>query len=410
MLESGRLAQVTGVLHIWNLISAAIWYTLLSRRVERLGDKRQENVAAAFVIGGIVSIGLTTFFYYLYPRGLGWFLAQTRLSYNIGVVGLVEEAAKFLSFLLIVKLAAPICEPQDGVILGAVVGMTFGVIENFDYIETYGGHWFIWLRPIISSGGHATYGAIWGGIYSQAIYANSFGDDRGASLRALIGVPLVALIHGLYNWLTWILPLSVLLDALSVLLAIAIYRRSVELSPYRVYPLEMAKTAVDQIRRGLVYNPKSPILNRHAGLYLMHMGKYRAAAHHFKASMPRSRDSRRARFLSVCCEMTYVPRVKLMRSLRIAWSRLSDQQRRDYLVQLEKLVGDRDGIRRQLDEFLGKAFEPRKYKNSREIAYEQKLKRILQKHRRVGESTAGAIAAIDGEERARMARRLRGGS
>lgn len=396
------------ILHLWNIVAAIILFSFLHRRLTHLTDKRLPNVLGAFVMAGCLSMLLTWAFYWYYPPGLRATLAQWELAYNIAVVGLVEEGAKFLAFLFAVKAGDAIKEPQDGVILAAAVGITFGAIENVGYIQLYDA-FFIALRPLLTTAGHGVYAAIWGGLYAQAVYANAVGSDRGASRTALLGVPAVATIHGIYNAATFFYPIALLVDVVAVVIALFIYYKTVERSPYRVYPLDQARAAVESIRRGLALNPKSPILNRNLGLYLMHLGKYRGAARHLRASVARSRDPRRAQFLAAACELTFLPRFFARRAMRIAWARLGDEQRSAYMKQLERLVGERDGVLDGVREFLESAFQPRTYKNTREIARENKLKRINRRHRRAGDAVMRRLDELEAEQRERLRRRLSDG-
>ena len=396
-----------GIQHVWNIAAGICWYAFLNARLRHIGDKRAHNVLGAFVVAGIVSVGLAFLLYEAYPPFVDGFFGQGPWLYHVGIVGVVEEAAKFLAFLFAVAAAGGIKEPQDGVIYGAIVGMTFGTVENILYIRSFD-TWFMFVRPVLSTGGHAVYGAIWGGLYARSVYANTIGDDPGARLAALIGVPLVALFHGTYNALTPFLPAAILTDLVCLVIAVALYRQLVELSPYRIYPLSMARVAVTSIRRGLVFNPRSPLLNRNLGLYLMHLGKYRGASECLRASVPRSRDPRRAQFLAACCELTFLPGYYAKRAMRIAWSRLGDTQRASYLGQLEELVGDRDGVLDRVHAFIESAFKARKLRTTREIARDHKIRRLERKYGKPGESVAQAIERLDDDERARLARRMRG--
>jgi hypothetical protein len=253
----------------------------------------------------------------------------------------------------------------------------FGALENIGYIQHFD-HWFIALRPILTTGGHGVYGAIWGALYSQAVYANSVGADPGARRNAWIGVPLVAIWHGIYNSIEFY-PLALATDIVALLVAVWLFRGLVELSPYRIYPLSQAARGVRSIRRGLAFNPRSPILNRNIGLYLMHLGKYRAASEHLRLSVPRSRDPRRAQFLAAACEQTYLPSYYAKRALRIAWARLGDEQRRAYVEQLRTLVGERDGVLRAVRDFVDGAFKPRRYRSTRDIARANKIRNMARR-------------------------------
>lgn len=363
------------VLQIWNVAAAYFWFLLLRRLLGERPDKRQPNVLGGFAFAGLLSFGVTLAFYEIYPPGLMMALSKWEITYSIGVVGLVEEGAKFLAFLFLVRAAETIREPQDGAIHAAAVGIVFGMIENVFYIQAYDA-FFIALRPILTTGGHGVYAAIWGALYSRSVYANSVGCDPVARRGARLGVPLVATIHGLYNAATAFYPAALALDIIALLIAIGLFRKLVALSPYRVYPLHEAELAVQSIRRGLVFNPKSPVLNRNIGLYLMHLGKYRGASRHLRASVPRSRDPRRAQFLAAACEQAFLPSYYAKRALRIAWARLDDDQRTTYLQQLVRLVGEDAEIVIAVQTFRDSAFKPRRYRSTREIARANKIRRL----------------------------------
>lgn len=109
------------------------------------------------------------------------------------------------------------------------------------------------------------------------VYPDLVVGERAFTFTGVLGIPLVAALHGVYNTLTMILPAAILVMVIELLAAVALCLRLVELSPYRVYPLDRAATAIPSIHRGLVLNPRSPILNRNLGIYLMHTSRYRAA-------------------------------------------------------------------------------------------------------------------------------------
>jgi len=362
------------LLHLWNITTAILFLAFFQSRLKYIDEKRQQNVVVGFVFAGLISVGLVLFLYHAYPPGLERTFSRSEFLYHTLVVGMVEETGKFLAFLFLLHTIGNMKEPQDGVIFGAIVGLTFGVIENMSYFSWYR-TWHLLVRPVLTTGGHAIYGAIWGGLYSQALYANRDDDDPRARRSAYIGIPIVAILHGWYNAATWFLPLALVSDLISFLVALTLFRRLVELSPYRVYPLEQAHLAVKTIRRGLVFNPWSPTLNRNIGLYLIHLEKFRSAVYYLRRSIPRSRDPRRARFLAAVCETLYTPRFHAHRGLRIAWTRLSDEQRIQYRNQLVRLVGPDHPVVANLDEFIDTAFKPKTYKTTREIARDAKIKR-----------------------------------
>ena len=205
--QHGKLRPVKPILHLWSIVAAIMLFSCLDRRLTHITDKRLANVLGAFAMAGVLSTGLTAVFYALYPVELRSTLAQWAPTYHIDVVGLVEKGAEFLAFLVAATAGDTIKEPQDGVITAAAVGITFGATENTAYIQNFDA-FFIALRPILTTAGHSVYAAIWGALHSQAVYANALGRDLGATRTAFIGVPLVAVIHGVYNAATLFYPLN----------------------------------------------------------------------------------------------------------------------------------------------------------------------------------------------------------
>ena len=97
----------------------------------------------------------------------------------------------------------------------------------------------------LSTADHGVYAPIWGAFYSQAVYANALGPDPVASRTAFIGVPLVAITRGLSNAATFFYPVALFVDVISLLVAIVLFSKTVERSPYRVFPLQEARAAVE---------------------------------------------------------------------------------------------------------------------------------------------------------------------
>ena len=105
-----------------------------------------------------------------------------------------------------------------------------------------------------------------------------------------------------------------------------------------MYSLSQSQTAIPRLRRGLDFNRGSTLLNRNLGFYLMHERSDRNAAMHLRAAIPRARDPRRARFFAAVCDLKYVPEARALRTLRSVWASLTDEQRRQYVAQLSRLL------------------------------------------------------------------------
>ncbi|MFW5696120.1 MAG: PrsW family glutamic-type intramembrane protease, partial [Alkalispirochaeta sp.] len=381
------------VLHTVNILVSLVLLAFLDSRLRHINDKRQEHVVWAFVVGGMFSTFLVLILYEMYPPRLGYLLGASEVLFHIFVVGMVEETGKFLSFLFIVHVVGRIREPQDGAVYGAIVGLTFGVVENMAYFSWYQS-WGLISRPFLVSPGHAIYGAIWGGIYSQAIYTNRADRDVGTIRNSVISIVGVAVLHGVYNASTRFFPVALVVDLSSLAIAIVLFRKLVELSPYRVYPLSEATAAIRAIKRGLVFNRKSPYLNRNMGLYLMRRGEFRSAAEHLRASVPRTKDRRRVRFLAAACDTMHVPEYHAHRGLRIAWSRLTDEQRTRFMAQLSSLVGPDHPIVENVNAFISEAFKPRHSIKPHDIARTAKIKRLERRRPRRSTQIEDAVAEL----------------
>ena len=187
------------VLHLWNFIAAGLWGRFLGGKLRYVTDKQSAGVIGAFFMAGVVSVVVTFILHELYP--LPWLVQsiyETNFWYHVLVTGVLEETAKFICFFMIAHYLSTVKEPQDGVLQGAAVGLGFATIENILYITWYP-EIFIAIRPLLSSGGHMLYGAVWGGLYSTAAWSNAHSDDPGSYRLAVAGVVLMAVFHGLYN-------------------------------------------------------------------------------------------------------------------------------------------------------------------------------------------------------------------
>ena len=272
-------------LHLWNIFAAVGFLLFLYSRFDYLWDKQQPGQLLLFFFGGVVSVLILDVIWNIYiPEIFFPILVENEFLYQVFIVGISEETSKFLVFAFLAHAYSSFKEPQDGVLLGALIGLGFGFVENMMYFGRYPGEVFMFIRPLLTSPGHAIYGGIWGGIYSQAVYANALAQDRRAWGNAIFGIAVVALIHGIYNsavgW-GWVgFGAGILVDILALGISTWLFIGLTDLSPYRALPLGRAAQAVQNLRRGLWFNPRCSVLNRNMGIYLMYLGKYKIAAGH----------------------------------------------------------------------------------------------------------------------------------
>jgi len=115
-------------------------------------------------------------------------------------VGLVEEAAKFVPMALFIYKKPYFNEHTDGVIYFAIVGLTFGLLENLAYLFIYskrlgGGELTGIFRLIVLFFFHAASTGIVGYYLAKAKI------QKKSLWRPIIALVTVMTIHGLYNFL-----------------------------------------------------------------------------------------------------------------------------------------------------------------------------------------------------------------
>ncbi|NBC29763.1 MAG: PrsW family intramembrane metalloprotease [Spirochaetes bacterium] len=397
------------VLHLWNFVAAGLWGRFLGGKLRHVVDKQSSGVIAAFFMAGVVSVVVTSILHELYP--LPWlvqWIYEADFWYQVLVTGVLEETAKFICFFMIAHYLSTVKEPQDGVLQGAAVGLGFATLENILYITVYP-QVFIAIRPLLATGGHMVYGAVWGGLYSAAVWSNAHSDDPGSYRLAVAGVVLMAVFHGLYNSvLVFGLIPGIIVDGIVLTIAVPLFLQLQLRSPYRRYPLEQAKLAIPAIERGLVFNRKSPILNRRLGLYLMRLGDYQRASVHLSRAMPRTHDRLSTRFFAAVCESTFLPHVHAERGLRVAWGRLPDEKRAQLLEHLERLLVDDAELLEAVREYLASAFTRRRGKQGHELAREIKLRKAQNRRGAVSRTVGEHVSRLSREEREALRRKFRG--
>ena len=409
MFRGTIAAPMIALMHLWNLVAASLWILFLWKRVRNIADKQNTGELAVFFVAGLVSVPVALALYYVNPLYWGLISPERNpLLFHVFVVGVAEELAKFLCFAITAHALMSIREPQDGVIQAAVVGLAFATVENAMYIERYRVA-FMFVRPVLSSGGHMIYGAIWGGFYSAAVYSNLFSKDQTSYRLAFAGLALGTVIHGLYNTLisSVVFGLGLVLRVVTLWFSVRVFLYLVDFSPYRVFPLSAAKKAIESIRKGLHFNPRSAILNRNMGLYRMYLSEYRKARANFTKASRRLYDPRRPRFFAAVCGLSFLPRPHALREMRVIWSQLTDEQRTRLVEQLRQLLVNDDELLQQVLSFIGSAFAPREWSSPEELARELRRRKAKQRSQVERSPVVEELASqLSREERRRLARQV----
>jgi len=176
----------------------------------------------AFLLGG-VAYWLGKLMY----QGLGYvdlrydafLLAETDrprlLLYALLAIGPIEELAKLVPFLLVIRHFPEFDEPLDGIIYASFIALGFSAVENYFYL------------PLITTGEalargfagpvvHIVFASIWGFYVGRACL-------EGSRLvpTILVALAATAILHGLYDYLVIAMPAFAL--PLSALLVLAIW-------------------------------------------------------------------------------------------------------------------------------------------------------------------------------------------
>ena len=137
---------------------------------------------------------------------------------------ILQESFKFLVLGNYSCRRERLAEPLDGVVYGVVASLSFAALENIAYVVE-GDAIGALLRAVTSVPAHAAMGAIMGYYIAQAVFA---AERRKRTLLIAWLAPVV--LHGLYDfplllgWL-WLLPVSLVAVAVSVVWAVWLYLR-----------------------------------------------------------------------------------------------------------------------------------------------------------------------------------------
>ncbi len=180
-------------------------------------------------VAGAAGVALSQQLYDLYGvLGLwrdAYTLAETDrtalLVYSIGGIGLIEETAKLVPFLLVAMAAPHFDERVDGIIYASFVALGFAIAENVSYLP-YAGTFDNVVRAFTGPLVHTVFASLWAYPLGVALV------EGRSVLRALaIGLPAAAAVHGLYDFVVIGLPPPLRLVA-AVLVA-AVWLRKVHL-------------------------------------------------------------------------------------------------------------------------------------------------------------------------------------
>jgi RsiW-degrading membrane proteinase PrsW (M82 family) len=212
------------------------------------------HLCAAFLLGA-GSAWLADLMYaglgLLHLRYDAFELAQTSLpgllAYAVLAIGLIEELAKLVPFLLVVVRFREFNEPLDGIIYGSFIALGFAAVENIQYLqflapaEAYARGF---AGPVV----HIVFASIWGYYIGRALLC------RRNPWPAILGsVALAALLHGVYDFVVIALPAPALMFAAMIIAGIWLWRlyliRDLHARPAGPCPFDEAAATVGPARQ-----------------------------------------------------------------------------------------------------------------------------------------------------------------
>lgn len=179
----------------------------------------------AFLLGG-VAFWLGKLMY----RGLEVFdlrfdaflLAETdRLAlflYAILAIGPIEELAKMIPFLLVVRHFPEFDEPIDGIIYASFIALGFAAVENIVYFQFLASGEALargFAGPVV----HIVFASIWGYYIGRACL-----DGRRLATTIVAALAATALLHGIYDYLVIAMPAFALPASALMVLALWLWR------------------------------------------------------------------------------------------------------------------------------------------------------------------------------------------
>jgi RsiW-degrading membrane proteinase PrsW (M82 family) len=183
------------------------------------------NLAVCFILG-LGSAGLSKLMYMgLEPLGLRYdavALAAENplglLAFSLLAIGPIEELAKMLPFVLIALRFKAFDEPLDGIIYASFIALGYAAAENVYYAE--------FLTPLeVAARGfaspvvHMLFASIWAHWITQAWLTG-----KSLGLPTALGFLLSALLHGAYDFLVLLSPVSALPIAATMIAGIWVWR------------------------------------------------------------------------------------------------------------------------------------------------------------------------------------------
>ena len=149
-------------------------------------------------------------------------LAETNLPglivFSILGIGLVEELAKMIPFLLVIIHLKSFNEAIDGIIYASFIALGYAAVENYHYLDFLTGPESVargFAGPVV----HILFASIWAHWITRAWLT-----ERRLFGPALAGFAVAAFLHGIYDFLVLRQPVAALPIAATLIGVIWVWR------------------------------------------------------------------------------------------------------------------------------------------------------------------------------------------
>ena len=173
---------------------------------------------AAFYLGLLMYRGLDI----VGLRYDAYTLAETNpaglFAYAVLAIGVIEELAKLIPFLLFVIRFKEFDEPIDGIIYASFIALGFATVENVRFLQYLSGAEALargFAGPVV----HIVFASIWGYYVGRAFLCG-----RSVAPPVLGALAFTAFLHGSYDFLVIAMPPPVLPLAALLILGIWVWR------------------------------------------------------------------------------------------------------------------------------------------------------------------------------------------
>ena len=208
--------------------------------VDRHLPEPASHLLLAFALGA-ASFYLGKFMYgaldFVGLRYDAYALAESSLvglfAYSILAIGVIEELAKIIPFLLVILRFKEFNEPIDGIIYGSFIALGFAAVENIYYLQFLTGieqYARGFAGPVV----HIVFASIWSYYIGRAYL---FGKPLVSTIVASLA--FTAILHGIYDFIVIGLPTSVLPIAAVLITGVWIWRL------YRIRDLHVSPLGLD---------------------------------------------------------------------------------------------------------------------------------------------------------------------